>query len=504
MEHLVASCQELKQEAERLKEEKEYAEQDLLEWKRNFENLEEESRKLLEDMKKELERKNQVIEDVSNVNEELKSYIDFLEKSNGYAYKGKRISDVKKKSRTLNCFLSRAKTALWFAESFGLNVANINVTEKTIEITHSVSLSESNNVPGRNEISDTESEKQKGFHGLSLSEKDKVEEILFLLDKFYVNDEFYHEVAMLDCQLPRSYLIKQRRDQLNKMCSISRLPGRFDGCEVDFEEILTKCLQQFVNENPGFDYNNSVRIKFSGDGAQMSRNTNFVILTVAMLVNKNDAMAAKGNHTLAVVKASEKYEVLKEACGNIFSKINNLNTVKRFKVGEKMINLELFFGGDYKFLLTVLGLQNATSNHSCIWCKIHRESRWDMSYNLSHYNETPLKRTLNEIMTMAGKGKNNYCCVNQPLIEIDLDHIIVDELHLLLRVVDVQIDNLIDDVLEWDKREDLRKKRKAERGIHLNQLTETIRSCGVSFNIWQKNDDGKSSGKYECTSLLGN
>ena len=49
LEHHVASCQELKQEAERLKEEKEYAEQDLLEWKRNFENLEEESKKLLEE-----------------------------------------------------------------------------------------------------------------------------------------------------------------------------------------------------------------------------------------------------------------------------------------------------------------------------------------------------------------------------------------------------------------------------------------------------------------------
>ena len=113
------------------------------------------------------------------------------------------------------------------------------------------------------------------------------------------------------------------------------------------------------------------------------------------------------------------------SCGNIFSKINNLNTVKRFKEGEKMINSELFFGGDYKFLLTVLGLQNATSNHSCIWCKIHRESRWDMSFNLSDYNEMPLKHTSNEIMTIAGKGKNNYCCVNQPLIEIDLDHIVM-------------------------------------------------------------------------------
>ena len=158
-------------------------------------------------MKKELERKDQVIEDLSPVNEELKSYIDFLEKSNGYAYKGKSISDVKKKSRTLNCFLSRAKTTLWFAESFGLNVSSINVTA------HSVTFSECNNVPGRSNASDTECENQKGFNGLSQSEKDKVEEILFLLDKFYVSDEFYHEVTMLDCQLPRSYLIKQRRDQ---------------------------------------------------------------------------------------------------------------------------------------------------------------------------------------------------------------------------------------------------------------------------------------------------
>jgi hypothetical protein len=49
------------------------------------------------------------------------------------------------------------------------------------------------------------------------------------------------------------------------------------------------------------------------------------------------------------------------------------------------------------------------------------------------------------------------------------------------------------------------KKRNEERGIHLSTLISTVRSCGVSFNIWQKkNADGKSSGKYDCTSLLGN
>ena len=32
-----------------------------------------------------------------------------------------------------------------------------------------------------------------------------------------------------------------------------------------------------------------------------------------------------------------------------------------------------------------------------------------------------------------------------------------------------------------------------------------MRSCGVSFNIWKKaNADGKGSGTFEFTSLLGN
>ena len=61
------------------------------------------------------------------------------------------------------------------------------------------------------------------------------------------------------------------------------------------------------------------------------------------------------------------------------------------------------------------------------------------------------------------------------------------------------------DVLEWDKTDDVCKKRCEERGIHLGKLGQAIRSCGVSFNIWQKQSaDRKPSGKYEWTSLLGN
>ena len=49
-------------------------------------------------------------------------------------------------------------------------------------------------------------------HGSSLSDdgKTKIEQVLFLLEKFYVGDSFYHELTMTLSGLPKSYLVKQR------------------------------------------------------------------------------------------------------------------------------------------------------------------------------------------------------------------------------------------------------------------------------------------------------
>lgn len=39
--------------------------------------------------------------------------------------------------------------------------------------------------------------------------------------------------------------------------------------------------------------------------------------------------------------------------------------------------------------------------------------------------------------------------------------------------------------------------------MHLTKLVQSIRSCGVSFDVWEHcNADGKASGKHDWTSLL--
>ena len=62
---------------------------------------------------------------------------------------------------------------------------------------------------------------------------------------------------------------------------------------------------------------------------------------------------------------------------------------------------------------------------------------------------------------MANKKgtQDRYSFENIPLLEIDLDHhVILDELHLLLRILDVLISNIVNEVIQWDMKENLKKK----------------------------------------------
>ena len=50
----------------------------------------------------------------------------------------------------------------------------------------------------------------------------------------------------------------------------------------------------------------------------MTYNTSFIILSFALQQNNSDLMSARGNHTTAIVKGSEKYETLKDPFVNVF------------------------------------------------------------------------------------------------------------------------------------------------------------------------------------------
>ena len=98
-------------------------------WKNKHQNLEEEIEKLFNEMRKEIEELQSEVAKVEATNQEPLSYVEKLQNAQQDPYKGKDISQVKKKSRTLRSFMTRAQTALWFAKSFGLDIEAITLRE---------------------------------------------------------------------------------------------------------------------------------------------------------------------------------------------------------------------------------------------------------------------------------------------------------------------------------------------------------------------------------------
>ena len=72
--------------------------------------------------------------------------------------------------------------------------------------------------------------------------------------------------------------------------------------------------------------------------------------------------------------------------------------------------------------------------------------------------------TLSGAKEYAENANNEFCCVMQPLFEVPLVRIIIDELHLMLRITDVMLGNLIDDAMERDEKEDNLKTLSMEKG----------------------------------------
>ena len=74
--------------------------------------------------------------------------------------------------------------------------------------------------------------------------------------------------------------------------------------------------------------------------------------------------------------------------------------------------------------------------------------RWDMSVDKKVYTDISKKaRTLQRMKELSSHSystcSRHLGCVLPPLLNISLDNVVLDELHLLLRIMDVLIRNLI-------------------------------------------------------------
>ena len=88
------------------------------------------------------------------------------------------------------------------------------------------------------------------------------------------------------------------------------------------------------------------------------------------------------------------------------------------------------------------------------------------------------------------KGDSKLRSINIPLLDLELNHVIPDNLHLMLRVMDVLIQGLIDTRLAYNRHQ-YRLSRSCRSfkpldGPMLNNLVMSIRKCGVYFCLYEQ------------------
>ena len=145
---------------------------------------------------------------------------------------------------------------------------------------------------------------------------------------------------------------------------------------------------------------------------------------------------------------SESYDELAAALEDICAEAKDLEVLT---IKGKVYKITFFLGGDWKFLATVCGLEAATSDHACIWCKCPKLQRSDMTKTWSITDKNQGARTIEEIAEKSKLGKSSkyrFNCSRKPIFSfIPLQRVVIDSLHLFLRISDVLINLLIRDLM---------------------------------------------------------
>ncbi len=327
----------------------------------------------------------------------------------------------------------------------------------------------------------------------------RIEIAILLKDQFNISDAAYKALSSIT-DLPTFYAVSKIIQEANTILPITRTPGEEPGIQRNLEDILKLNINNLYDNCKLQSGENEIHVKISGDGTQVGHSNNFVNITCTVLNDIETANSPDGHQPIAIIAAPEKYDVLKSHLADI---VNSVTTFNSYTYRGKHFKIIYYLSGDYKFLLTVMGLASANSNFPCIKCKMAKTNFFDVSLSGA-------LRTTDEIMELARKTSGQkYCCLRDPIFPtIPIDRVCFDLLHLFLRISD-KLQNLLIDALEREdkfisaQKKGTRTKKTSEESCgksFLEQFEDVIHDIGIGQFKFRADDE---KGKPKARDLRG-
>ena len=257
-------------------------------------------------------------EQKTQLTEKAKEFTEFA--NTGKPVHELRIRQQQRKKKEIQ---NKAQKALWFLESFGFRLTSMDVTCTATAENVSVTF-DKENIAEPN-AANTAATIEDRYEKLSEQSKTDIKKVLFLLDKFSGSDELYHEFTQLYNNMPRSYMVAHYRRRMNASYDILSLPEPFEGTRMELAPLLADDIcRLFAAANIEEPSNETVTVKISGDGAQFSSTSSFVLMTYCILFGATNTQASSSHMSFAALKGSETYETLRDGFKDVWTEINAL------------------------------------------------------------------------------------------------------------------------------------------------------------------------------------
>lgn len=190
-----------------------------------------------------------------------------------------------------------------------------------------------------------------------------------------------------------------------------------------------------------------IRIKLSGDGTNVGHL--HILNFTFSLPDFKYGQAAKGNFSLGAFEInSESYDEL----NSCFTELNPmLKNIKSFKIGEQTFNIKFYLAGDLKFLANMLGINQANSNLPCIWCKCPKTNCDSLEWSISDLKKGARSHEESEIRRVYKNVPNKLGYIKSPIFDfIPFENVIIELMHLNLRITDKFTEYIIDEITALD------------------------------------------------------
>ena len=176
------------------------------------------------------------IDKLKSENTKLYSVIEKLSPQKDLKIKGGHFWKLESASKNVRFKLWQQELSkrMWSSESFGLHLDSVKLVDNS----------------GKDHCLSIRSEKaSKSYNELPNEEQQDIQQVLFIMDKFCIGEAAYHKLTCCPGgeELPRSYLVKQCKENLNKLCSIERTPGEANGAAFDFHDELSTVIEEMVS-----------------------------------------------------------------------------------------------------------------------------------------------------------------------------------------------------------------------------------------------------------------